>query len=69
VSESKVLYKCEDCGCEIIDRGDGTAEISSPNLFGDCESCEKASLDRMRELGQKSAQRINDEYMRILSAL
>lgn len=66
MTQQKVLYKCEDCGCEIVDCGDKTAEMTSPNLFADCETCQRASHDRMRELGQRAAQRINDEFLKML---
>ena len=69
MSEPKVLHKCEDCGCEILDRGDGTAEVSSPNLFTDCESCQRASHDRMRELGQRAVEKINHEFLMLLAEL
>ncbi len=67
-SESKTTYKCEECGCEIVDRGDGTAEVSSPRLFFDCATCSRATAGIIAEAGKRAAQRVNDEYMRILGA-
>jgi len=63
---SNVLYKCEDCGCEIVDCENGTAEVTSPDLFVDCETCQRAGHDRMRELGQRMARRINDHFENML---
>ncbi len=67
MSEQKVLYKCEDCGCEIVDRGDGHSEMAKPQgLFTECESCDKESIARFEQLGKQAAQRVNDAFMKML---
>lgn len=68
--ESKVLHECKECGCTIIDDGTGHAEMTKPNgIFQECKTCDAASTKRFEDLGRRTAERINDEFMKILEAI
>ena len=63
---SSILYECKDCNCQISDRGDGTADVILPNLFADCEACDREMHNRIRILGQQAARQRFNEYVRLL---